>query len=84
MALNLRCECADDDEFIGYRADYVEMYLNNRESEQQSIEDWTEVEGAHFFAAGEMYRPVDVPVALTGSEANLFEVPLAVHSLVQP
>ena len=74
MALNLRCECADDDEFIGYRADYVEMYLMNRESEQQTIEDWTETEGLQFFPAGEIYRPVDLPVAITGSEANTFEV----------
>jgi len=74
MALNLRCECGYDDEFLNYRYDYVDTYLANRESDQQTIEEWTDIEGVQMFAAGEIFRPVDVPVAITGSEANAFEV----------
>jgi hypothetical protein len=72
--MNLRCECADDDDYREYMPSYVETYLNNRESDQQTIQDWTDTEGFQFFPAGEIYRPVDLPIAITGSEANAFEV----------
>jgi len=74
MAVNIRCECADDDEYRTFLPSYVETYLNNRENTHQTIEEWTDAEGFQFFPAGEIYRPVDVPIAITGSEANAFEV----------
>ena len=46
----------------------------NRECAEQTIEDWTDAEGLLLFAAGEIYREVEVPVAITGTEANAFSV----------
>jgi hypothetical protein len=74
MANNLRCECADDDEYRLYQPLYVEAYLNNRECIRQSIEEWTDLEGSQHYAASEIFRRVEVPVAITGTEANAFEV----------
>jgi len=74
MAMNRRCECPDDPEFAGYRPEYVEAYLINREDYLQSIEDWTDTEGLEWFATGEIYSAVALPIAITGSEANAFDV----------
>ena len=70
----LRCECPDDDEYRVYTPLYVEAYMINRECAEQTIEDWTDAEGLLLFAAGEIYREVEVPVAITGTEANAFSV----------
>lgn len=64
----------DDDSLSIYQPYYVECYISNRSDENQTIEDWTEMEGEHHFPASEIYAPVNVPVAISGSECNGYAI----------
>jgi hypothetical protein len=66
------CDC--DDDFAQYQPAYVEAYIDNRLSSGQSIEDWTDEEGKFQFAESDIYAPVTVTVAISGSEYNGFSV----------
>lgn len=66
----------DEEEFSRYQQAYVEAYLDNRIHSSQSIEEWTQEEGKLHFPASDIYAPVEVAVAISGSELNGFSIDL--------
>lgn len=77
MANRRCCQCPDDDEFVRYQPTYVQTYLDNRQGAEQTIEEWTRFEGSDLFATSDIYRPISLAVALSGTEHNAFEVDMA-------
>jgi hypothetical protein len=77
MSDRRRCDCADDDEFVAYQPAFVQAYLDNRECAEQTIDEWTRFEGVNLFATSDIYRPISLSVAVSGTEPNAFEVDMA-------
>lgn len=63
-----------DSDFSRYRPAYVEAFLENRvHGDDQTIEEWTDVQGRALFSNDEIYEPCSIGVRVMGSEANLFQ-----------
>ena len=68
------CDC-DEEDFSRYQPTYVEAYMDNR-SPGETIEEWTENEGKFAFAETDIFEPVLVAVAISGTENNGFSIDL--------
>jgi len=63
----------NDEDYVGYKDEYVETYLTNAPP-NLTIDEWTAHEGSSLFSACDIYKPKLVSVALCGSEYNRFAV----------
>jgi hypothetical protein len=71
------CDCTDDEgEYSRYQPVYVEAYMDNRAFRGQTIQEWTEDEGKYHFTSSDIYAPVTVAVAISGTENNGFSIDL--------
>ena len=66
----------DEEDFARYQPAFVESYLDNRSCQSQTIEEWTALEGEIHFPVSDIYAPVRIAVAISGSERNGYAIDL--------